>query len=99
QAATTLGAELSKALVDGSAGKREERVLAALARVDFLLRYGNAPADLGEPLFAALNSALSKMTVSQRIALVEKISAVGPYYPEEILQLLRRLRLEHAVEE
>jgi hypothetical protein len=99
EAATTLSANLSTSLVDGTVGRREERVLAALARVDFLLRHGNEPADLGASLFAALNSALPNMTSSKRIALVEKIAAVGPYYPEEVLQLLRRLRLEDATEE
>lgn len=91
--------DLSEALIEGTAEQRDERVLAALARTDFLLRYGDEPADLGAPLFAALDAALPKMTASRRIALVEKIAAVGVYYPEETLQLLRRLRQEPAADE
>jgi len=36
------------------------------------------------------------MMPSQRISVVEKLSKVGAYYPQEILSLLRRLRLEPA---
>lgn len=99
EAAKALSAELSKSLSDGSAGRREERVLAALARVDFLLRYEEDPADLSTSLFGALNAALPSMTPRQRTAMIEKISAVGPYYPEAVVQILRRLRLERATDE
>ncbi len=99
EAAQELTGELSKSLEDGTAGMRGERVLAALARTDFLLRYGDAPANLGAPLFAALNSALPDMSPLKRIAVVEKLAGVGAYYPEETLHLLRRLRLEEAAEE
>ncbi len=99
EAAKALSAELSRALSDGTAGKREERVLAALARVDFLLRNENDPADLGTSLFGALNSALPSMTPRQRTAMIEKLSVVGPYYPEAVVQILRRLRLENAADE
>lgn len=99
EAAARLSAELGRALIEGEASKREERVLAALARVDFLQRHGSDPAGLGESLFAMLNSALPKMTASQRISLIENLKRVGPYYPEEILQLLRRLRQEGAGQE
>jgi hypothetical protein len=99
EAAKALSEDLSRALSDGTAGKREERVLAALARVDFLLRHENDPADLGTSLFGALNSALPSMTPRQRTAMIQKVSVVGPYYPEAVVQILRRLRLENAGEE
>ncbi len=98
-AAGKLIAELSKALSDGTAGQREERVLAAVARTDLLLRSTDEAINLGQPLFDALDSTLTRMTPSQRIALLERVGGVGPYYPGQTTELLRRLRLEPAEDE
>jgi hypothetical protein len=99
EVAKSLVAELSQAIIEGTAEKRDERVLAALARVDFLLRYGNESAHLGDSLFAALALALPGMPPSRRVAMVEILAPIGPYYPDEMLQLLRNLRRERAGDE
>jgi len=98
-AARVLVDELTKSMMFDRSGPREERMLAALARTDFMLRHGDNPPRLGAPLFVALNTALPGMTPSQRIAVVEKLQEVGAYYPQDVLGLLRRLRLEVAADE
>ncbi len=98
-AARALVDELTKSMMFDGAGPREERMLAALARTDFMLRHGDNPPRLGAPLFVALNTALPGMTPSQRIAVVEKLQEVGAYYPQDVLGFLRRLRLEVAADE
>src|SRR5690606_8258920 len=79
--------------------QREERMITALARTDFLLRDREGRVPMGPALFVALNSALPEMGPSQRVSLIEKLANVAAYYPEPTLMLLRRLRLEPAADE
>ena len=86
-------------LIEGTARSIEDRILSALARTEFLLRHSGSAVKLAAPLFDALNEALPKMGAWQRFSLVETLAKIAVYYPEEVLLLLRRMRLEPTSEE
>jgi hypothetical protein len=97
--AKALLASIRDPLIQGSLDRLGLSKLVSLARTEFLLGLGGYEVEILAPLFDAIRLAVSSMSASQRVALVEILDAIAIPQPLQVVSLIRALRTSRVEDE